>query len=148
MKTKLKNFAGQWAQVPGFLLCALFGAAFLALACQMKIPSWESIQDSKLLDRRIVETPREQTIRRCKQEGERFRVGCTLCHTAAPEGAITAAKPHLTEIGSRARIMRNNPSFGLNRACQECHLSKFRLNGEAREKYGAGGAFSISPKTD
>ena len=43
-------------------------------ACETKMPTIDSIRDSKLLDRRIKETPRQKVLRECQQEGTRFRM--------------------------------------------------------------------------
>ncbi len=112
---------------------------FLA-ACETKIPSFEGIQDSKLLDRRIKETPRQRVVRECEQEGNRFRVGCTHCHTTNKAEAITAEAPSLTPIGERAQIMRTSPTFGQHQDCQQCHQTRFTLNRNAQKLFGPGGS--------
>ena len=83
-------------------------------SCAFSAPSIEGLRDSKLLDRRISETPRQKIIRECSQEGERFRVGCLHCHATDKIDEIKADDRKLTKIGFRAQIMRESPSFGLN----------------------------------
>lgn len=120
-----------------------FGApacAFLLLpACDTKMPSLDSIRDSKLLDRRIKETPRQKVMRECQQESTRFRVGCTHCHTTDKAEAITTENPSLTKVGDRAQIMRSSPTFGLNQECSTCHQAKFALTRTAEKLFGPGG---------
>ncbi len=113
--------------------------AFLT-ACDTKMPSIEAIQDSKLIDRRIKETPRQKVVRECQQESNRFRVSCTHCHTTDKQEGITAESPALTAIGERAQIMRTSPTFGQHQDCQQCHLTKFALNRNAQRLFGPGGA--------
>ncbi len=123
-----------------------FGTVGLALlliglaACDTKLPTIESIQDSKLFDRRINETPSEKVIRECTQEGNRYRVSCTHCHTTDKADGITADSPALTKVGERAQIMRSSPTFGLHQDCAQCHLTKFALNRNAEKLFGPGGA--------
>lgn len=120
------------------ILCAIGMLAFLA-SCDMKMPSVEKIQDSKLIDRRIKETPRQKVIRECQQESTRFRVSCTHCHTTDKAEGITAEAPALTAVGERAQIMRTSPTFGLRQDCQQCHQTKFTLNRNAEKLFGPGG---------
>ena len=124
-----------------FLVAFLIFVSLLALqACSVNTPTLEGIRDSKLLDRRIKETPRQKIIRECQQEGERFRVGCTHCHTTEKVDDIKTEKLELTEIGQRAQIMRKSPTFGLNKDCSSCHQSKFKLNRNAEKEFGPSGA--------
>jgi len=109
-------------------------------ACNMSMPSIEKIQDSKLLDRRIKETPREKVVRECQQEANRFRVSCTHCHTTDKAEGITAEAPSLTPVGERAQIMRTSPTFGLHQDCNQCHQTKFTLNRNAEKLFGPGGS--------
>jgi hypothetical protein len=110
-------------------------------ACEVDTPSLDTIKDSKLFDRRIKETPRQQTIRECQLECGRFRVDCKCCHTTNKVEAIESpAKLALTPVGERARIMRKSPAFGLNQDCSACHLSKFTLNRAAEKIFSPGGA--------
>jgi mono/diheme cytochrome c family protein len=109
-------------------------------ACNVSAPTLDQIRDSKLLDRRIKETPRQKVIRECRQEGERFRVSCDACHTTNKADDIQRPdKLLLTKVGERARIMRTSPSFGLNQDCSNCHQSKFKLNRSAERLFGPGG---------
>ena len=112
----------------------------LLAACETRMPSIERIQDSKLLDRRITETPRQRVLRECQQESNRFRVSCTHCHTTDKAEAITDASPSLTPIGERAQIMRTSPTFGLHQDCNQCHQTKFALNRNAEKLFGPGGS--------
>ena len=109
-------------------------------ACDTKMPTFETIQDSKLLDRRIKETPRQKVIRECQQESSRFRVSCTHCHTTDKPEGITADAPALTQVGERAQIMRTSPTFGQHQDCQQCHQTKFTLNRNAQQLFGPGGS--------
>jgi hypothetical protein len=112
----------------------------LALAsCAVNAPSIDKIRDSKLLDRRINETPRQKIIRECSQEADRFRVSCLHCHTTDKIADIKTEAPLLTKTGERAQIMRSSPSFGLNQDCAQCHQSKFKLNRNAEKLFGPGG---------
>ena len=122
--------------------CALAAAIILAFltSCDTKLPNIEAIQDSKLLDRRIKETPRQMVLRECQQESDRFRVSCTHCHTTDKAEGITADAPVLTAIGERAQIMRTSPTFGLHQDCNQCHQTKFTLNRNAEKLFGPGGA--------
>jgi hypothetical protein len=129
------------------VVVAAAAAAALSAACNVKVPSMEQLQESKLFDRRIKETPREATTRRCRLESDRFRVGCKYCHDQPAPAQLSADEPHLTKEGLRARVMRNNPTFGLHRACTDCHLSKFRLNAAARADFTPDGrGFDVTPK--
>lgn len=120
--------------------CALGLLVLLLSACQFDIPKLSEIRDSKLLDRRIKETPRQKTIRECQQESERYRVSCTHCHSTEKVDDIQAPdRRALTKVGERAHIMRTSPSFGLNQDCSSCHQSKFRLNRSAQKLFGPGG---------
>lgn len=112
----------------------------LMSACETKMPTVDSIRDSKLIDRRIKETPRQKVIRECQQETARFRVKCLHCHTTDKVEGITADSPVLTEIGVRAQIMRTSPTFGLNQDCSTCHQTKFALTRTAERLFGPGGA--------
>ncbi len=116
-----------------------FGLAFLA-ACETHMPSFESIRDSKLIDRRISETPHQRVLRECQQECDRFRVSCTHCHTTDKPEAISAEAPVLTPVGERAQIMRTSPTFGQHQDCSQCHQTKFALNRSAEKLFGPGGA--------
>lgn len=121
----------------------LFGLALLLTllaACETKMPSIDSIRDSKLIDRRINETPRQRVIRECQQEAGRFHVGCTHCHTTDKVDGISSAAPVLTPVGERAQIMRTSPTFGLHQDCSQCHQTKFSLNRNAEKLFGPGGA--------
>jgi hypothetical protein len=115
---------------------ALLGLA----ACTVSTPNLDAIRDSKLLDRRIQETPRQKTVRECRQECERFRVECVYCHTSGQETEIAApTKLLFTEKGRRAQIMRQSPTFGLMQQCSVCHQSKFALTGYATKLFGPQG---------
>jgi hypothetical protein len=124
----------------------LFGALGLAVglaclaACETHIPNLESIRDSKLIDRRITETPRQKVMRECQQEANRFRVACTHCHTSEKAEAITSESPALTPVGERAQIMRASPTFGQHQDCSQCHQTKFALNRSAEKLFGPGGS--------
>jgi len=110
-------------------------------ACTVNTPTFESIRDSKLFDRRIEETPRQKVLRECTQESERFRVSCTHCHTTADEAKIQSPNQlMLNETGQRASIMRHSPAFGLHTQCSECHQSKFKLTKHAETLFGPAGA--------
>jgi hypothetical protein len=115
--------------------------ALLTLAaCDLTAPSLDSIRDSRLFDRRIKETPRQKVIRECQQECDRFRVGCTHCHSTDKVDAIQGpGQTQLTAVGQRAKIMRTSPTFGLNTACAICHQSKFHLTRTAEKIFSAGG---------
>src|SRR5436190_10074352 len=91
----------------------------LAAGCDTSMPTMVKIRDSKLLDRRIKETPRQQTMRECTQEANRFHVSCTHCHTTDKSDAITLENPALTEKGVKAQIMRMSPTFGLHQDCNQ-----------------------------
>jgi hypothetical protein len=122
-----------------FVLAAvlIFGLS----ACSVDTPGLEAIRDSRLLDRRISETPRQKVIRECKQEGERFRVDCMFCHTTNKLDEIQSPEHLLfTKSGERAQIMRKSPAFGLNQDCNQCHQTKFKLNRSAQKLYGPGGS--------
>jgi len=121
-----------------FVICA--AVFLLAAGCETKMPTIDSIRDSKLLDRRIKETPRQKVIRECQQEANRFRVGCTHCHSTDRVEAITTDNPALTKVGERAQIMRTSPTFGLNQDCSTCHQTKFTLTRTAEKLFGPGGA--------
>jgi hypothetical protein len=105
----------------------------------VELPTLDDIRDSKLLDRRIKETPRQKTMRECQQEADRFRVKCGACHTTEKADGITQDNPVLTPVGERAQIMRTSPTFGLNQDCAQCHQSKFALNRNAQRIFGPGG---------
>lgn len=121
--------------------CLAAAAALALAACDVKTPTLDQIRDSKLFDRRIKETPRQKVMRECRQEGERFRVDCTACHTTDKADDIQRPdKLLLTKVGERARIMRTSPSFGLNQDCSNCHQSKFKLNRSAEKLFGPGGS--------
>ena len=115
-------------------------ALVLLAACETSFPTIDKIRDSKLLDRRIKETPRQKVVRECTQEANRFRVSCTHCHTTDKQEGITTEAPALTPIGERAQIMRMSPTFGLHQDCQQCHQTKFALNRSAERLFGPGGA--------
>ena len=132
MTPSLKNFIFTTASVT--LLLALLAA------CETKMPTIDTIRDSKLLDRRIKETPRQKVLRECTQEASRFRVNCAHCHTTDKAEGITAESPALTQIGERAQIMRTSPTFGLNQDCSTCHQTKFALTRTAERLFGPGGA--------
>ena len=116
------------------------GAGLLVLllaACEARLPD---LRDSKLFDRRIEETPRQKVVRECRQEGDRFRVSCTHCHSTSEEEKIHPPDAlQLTAIGKRAQIMRLSPTFGLHKQCSECHQSKFKLNASAEALFGPSG---------
>lgn len=111
----------------------------LVSACDLKAPTIDDIRDSKLIDRRIKETPHQKIQRECQQECDRFRVKCTTCHTTDKALSITSENLALTEVGERAQIMRSSPTFGLNQDCSQCHQSKFTLNRNAQRTFGPGG---------
>jgi hypothetical protein len=122
------------------MLLAMIGACIVS-ACNVSTPTVEQIRDSKLFDRRIKETPRDKVIRECRQETERYHVGCVFCHTTDKVDEIQLPDKLLfTASGKRAQIMRKSPSFGLNQDCATCHQSKFNLNRYALKLYGPGGA--------
>jgi len=122
-----------------FVICA--AVFLLAAGCETKMPTIDSIRDSKLLDRRIKETPRQKVIRECQQEAERYRVGCLHCHgTEKIDEIVSPDKLQLTATGKRAQIMRKSPTYGLNQDCAACHQSKFNLNRNAQKLFGPGGA--------
>jgi hypothetical protein len=109
-------------------------------ACSNRPPrDTDTIWDSKLLDRRVEETPRQRTMRECQQECERFRVECTTCHTTNKDAEINAKDLRLTKLGSRARVMRNSASFGLHTSCSTCHNTKFGLTSYAQKMFGPEG---------
>ena len=114
--------------------------ALLALsACEVDTPTLESVQDARVFNRRMKETPRQRGLRECRQECERFRVECLLCHSTADADAIRPPDDsQLTAVGERARIMRSSPTFGLNTNCAVCHQSKFRLTRAAEKSFGPG----------
>jgi len=124
----------------GFI-AALVGVVLLSLAaCKVDTPTFEGIRDSKLFDRRINETPRQKIVRECRQEAERFRVGCLHCHTTDKLDDIKGPDHfELNKVGTRAQIMRKSPAFGLNQDCNQCHQSKFKLNRAAQKLFGPGG---------
>ena len=114
-------------------------------ACTVDTPSTtnalDSIRDSKIFDRRIKETPRQRVVRECQQESDRYHVDCKFCHTTDKLDDIQSPdKLLLTQVGSRAQIMRKSPSFGLNQDCATCHQSKFHLNRSALKLFGPGGS--------
>lgn len=136
-------------KVQHVFIAALVGVVVLALcACKVDAPTVDGIRDSRLFDRRINETPRQKIIRECKQETDRFRVGCLTCHTTDKIDAIKAPDHYeLNKVGARAQIMRKSPAFGLNQDCTQCHQSKFKLNRNAQKLFGPGGAkYSESQK--
>src|SRR5438552_4002040 len=47
---------------------AMLALVILLAACETRMPSIDAIRDSKLLDRRITETPRQRVMRECQQE--------------------------------------------------------------------------------
>jgi hypothetical protein len=115
--------------------------ACIVSSCTVDTPTLDQIRDSKLLDRRIKETPRQKVIRECQQESERYRVGCLYCHgTEKVDEIVSPDKLQLTASGKRAQIMRKSPTFGLNQDCAACHQSKFNLNRNAQKLFGPGGA--------
>lgn len=117
---------------------AVAGLVGLLVACDVKVPD---LRDTRLFDRRIQETPRQKVVRECRQESDRFRVSCTLCHTNSDESKILPPdRLQLTPVGQRAQIMRASPTFGLHKQCSECHQSKFKLNQTAEALFGPGGA--------
>ena len=106
-------------------------------ACAVDLPKMDSIRDSRLFDRRIQETPRQKTVRECRQEAERFRIGCTFCHVIGEEEKIVGPdKLQFTVQGQRAQIMRQSPTFGLHQQCSVCHQSKFQLTRYAEKMFG------------
>ncbi len=108
--------------------------------CDIDMPTIEDIRDSKLLDRRIHETPRQKVVRECQQEAERYRVACTHCHTTSKLDDIKSPDLlRLNPVGVRAQIMRKSPTFGMNQDCIQCHQTKFRLNRAALKLFGPGG---------
>ena len=110
-------------------------------ACAPKIPSMDEVLDSKLLDRRVEETPRQRSVRECQQESTRFGVKCTHCHTSDKELEIKAPDALLfTPVGKRAHIMRKSPTFGLHQQCTTCHRSEFVLNDYAQKMFGPDGS--------
>lgn len=122
------------------ILSAAVVACFVS-SCSVEAPSMESIQDSKLFDRRIKETPRQKIIRECHQEADRYRVGCVYCHTTEKIDEIAGPdKFNFTPVGKRAQIMRKSPTFGLNQDCAACHMTKFHLNRNAGRLFGPGGS--------
>ncbi|MBI3832458.1 MAG: hypothetical protein HY291_23240 [Planctomycetes bacterium] len=125
-----------------WFLAAFVGLGLLILAaCSTTVPTMDQIRDSRFFDRRIEETPRQRTIRECKQESDRFRISCKHCHTTEDEAKIQSpGSPLLTEIGKRAQIMRTSPTFGLHTQCSECHQSKFKLTSHAETLFGPGGS--------
>ncbi|HEY3321544.1 MAG TPA: hypothetical protein VGP72_13835 [Planctomycetota bacterium] len=127
------------SRVQRFSFIAAVAALLCVAACRVDTPSLDQIRDSKLLDRRIHETPRQKVVRECQQETDRFRVECTFCHQTDKIDAITTADPKFTKTGVRAQIMRKSPSFGLNQDCEHCHQSKFKLNRSAEKSFGPGG---------
>ena len=125
-----------WALLGLLALGALVGIA----ACSNRPPrSDDTIWDSKLLDRRVDETPRQRTLRECQQEHERFRVDCTYCHKTDKEAEINAKALQLTDLGNRARVMRTSATFGLHTNCSVCHNSKFGLTSHAQKMFGPDG---------
>lgn len=124
-----------------WFLAGVAGMCMLVLAaCSTNMPTMDQIRDSRLFDRRIEETPRQRTMRECKQESDRFRVSCKHCHTTEDEAKIqTPSNLQLTEVGKRAQIMRTSPTFGLHTQCSECHQSKFKLTSHAETLFGPGG---------
>ena len=127
---------------PRHIVATLAGmiVLFALVSCSVNAPSIDKIRDSKLLDRRINETPRQKIIRECSQEAERFRVSCLHCHETDKLADIKTEDAKLTKVGSRAQIMRASPSFGLNQDCAQCHQSKFKLNRNAEKLFGPGGS--------
>lgn len=122
-----------------FVWIMIGSALVVVVGCGDRLPLPDSIKDSKLLDKRIEETPRQKIVRECKQETDRFRVKCTFCHGTDKEDQIQAPlKLQLTDRGKRAQIMRKSPTFGLHTQCTVCHQSKFELNRYAQEQFGPG----------
>jgi hypothetical protein len=124
------------------LLAVLFASALAVsiAACSNRPPrETDSIWDSKLLDSRVEETPRQRTMRQCQQECDRFRVECTTCHTTGKESEIGAKDLKLTPLGTRARVMRNSSTFGLHTHCSVCHNTKFGLTSYAQKMFGPEG---------
>jgi hypothetical protein len=118
---------------------ALMMAAGIA-ACSNRPPrDTDTIWDSKLLDRRVEETPRQRTVRECQQECERFRVECTTCHSTPKEPEISAKNLQLTKLGNQARVMRNSATFGLHTNCSVCHNTKFGMTSYAQKMFGPEG---------
>jgi len=123
------------------LLAALPLGLVVLAACDVAMPERESLLDNPIIDRRIKETPRDMTLRECKQETEHFRVECTFCHTTDKAGDIQQPdKLQFTELGKKARIMRHSPTFGLHNQCSTCHQSKFVLNAYAERLFGPKGS--------
>lgn len=124
------------------LLLGLLGLLTVAAvaACSNRPPrSTDTIWDSKMLDRRVDETPRQRTMRECQQERDRFRVDCTYCHTTDKEAEINAKAPKLTDLGGRARVMRTSATFGQHTNCSVCHNTKFGLTSYAQKMFGPDG---------
>ena len=123
------------------MLALALGMLGALAACAAKLPTSDEILDSKLLDRRVQETPRQKALRECQQEVDRFRVKCTNCHTTAVETEIKSPESmKFTEVGKRAHIMRTSPTFGLHQQCTTCHRSEFALNEYAQRMFGPDGA--------
>jgi len=125
-------------------VAAAIGAAGLMLvisACSRNRPprSTDTIWDSPILDRRVEETPRQRTMRQCKQETERFRVKCAQCHTTKDAEKITAEDLKLTKLGHRARVMRQSVTFGKHTHCTRCHTTQFGLTSYAQRMFGPNG---------
>ena len=121
----------------------IFTAALVGAlaACAAKIPSIDEIRDSKMLDRRIEETPREKTLRECTQETERFSVDCLHCHTSKEVTEIKAPDHLLlNDVGKRAQIMRRSVTFGKQQQCTTCHQAKFAMNSYAQRMFGPNSA--------
>ncbi len=133
---RARNGWSQWA------LLGLFGVVVVVsiAACSNRPPrDTDTIWDSKLLDRRVDETPRQRAMRQCQQECDRFRVECVYCHTTNKEAEITAKNLQMTQKGNRARIMRNSPTFGLHTHCSVCHVTQFGLTNYAQKMFGPEG---------
>ena len=117
----------------------VFVAAVALTNCTVDAPTMDQIRDSKLLDRRISETPRQKVVRECQLETDRFRVSCTYCHTTDKINDIQSPdKLQLNKMGERTMIMRTSPTFGLNQDCAACHQSKFQLTRSAEKMFGPG----------
>jgi len=109
-------------------------------ACSNRPPrSTDTIWDNPILDRRVEETPRQQTMRQCQQEGERFRVECTRCHTTDKAEEISMKDLKLTKLGLRARVMRQSVTFGKHTHCTVCHTTHFGLTSYAQKMFGPEG---------
>jgi hypothetical protein len=112
----------------------VLGLFLTAAACRM--PSWDELTDSQWFEQREADTPRERSLRACRQEAEYFRASCAACHGVEEVSAVRGPESVLlTPLGARAQLMRRSPYFGLHQRCTLCHYTRFALNPYAQNLF-------------